>query len=230
MYGKILITCKLTVLTGLHIGGSSVFSSIGSVNNPVIRDAWSGAPLLPGSSLKGKLRTLLAREEAQSFVTKECKEDPAIISRLFGSSADAKNKAPGNARLQFADAFLLNGETLKQGSGYTEIKYENTISRLTGMANPRPVERIVRGAEFAVHIVYDTHVETEITEDFANLTKALKLLSMDYLGGHGSRGYGRVGFSEFSIKLLDETQSLDQDGLLNMLKDVENYALFPLQA
>lgn len=230
MYGKILISCELTVLTGLHIGGSSVFSSIGSVNNPIIRDAWTGAPVIPGSSIKGKLRTLLARSQKQDFITQECKDDPEIISRLFGRAADHKNKSPGNARLQFADAFLINGDELKHTSGYTEIKYENSISRLTGMANPRPVERVVRGAKFAVHIGYDIHQHKEIEEDFENISKALKLLSMDYLGGHGSRGYGRVGFSEFSVKLLGEVIAVDSEKLLAMLKDVTEYGLFHLEA
>ena len=61
MTGKILIKCDLVVRTGLHIGGSSSFSAIGTVDSPVIRDPFTGLPIVPGSSLKGKLRTLLAR-------------------------------------------------------------------------------------------------------------------------------------------------------------------------
>ena len=61
MYGKIKITADLHLLTGMHIGGSNIFSSIGSVDSPVIRDAMTQQPIIPGSSIKGKLRTLLVR-------------------------------------------------------------------------------------------------------------------------------------------------------------------------
>jgi CRISPR-associated protein Csm3 len=229
MYGKVVIECKLTALTGMHIGGSSTFSSIGSVNSPVIRDAWSGAPYIPGSSLKGKLRTLLAKAEKQNYITQECKDDPPEIARLFGSAAE-RNKPFMASRLQFADAFLTNSEDLKRLGGYTEIKFENTISRLTGMANPRQIERIVRGAQFAVKLVYDVQESHEVMPDFHNISRALKLMSMDYLGGHGSRGYGRVGFSEFHVAIRDGECPISASELEQILKDVEEYGLFHLQA
>ncbi|KAA5657788.1 type III-A CRISPR-associated RAMP protein Csm3, partial [Pseudomonas aeruginosa] len=88
---------------------------------------------------------------------------------------------------QFADAFLLNAKELSDRGGMTEIKFENTINRFTSVANPRQIERVVRGARFGIMMVYDIEKEEEIEEDFNNIAKALKLLSMDYLGGHGSR-------------------------------------------
>ncbi len=60
MYAKLEITGTLEVLTGMHIGASSAFAAIGAVDLPVIRDTLSDRPMIPGSSLKGKLRTLLA--------------------------------------------------------------------------------------------------------------------------------------------------------------------------
>lgn len=69
MYGKILIRCDLEVRTGMHIGGSSAFSAIGAVDSPVVRDPYTGYPIVPGSSLKGKLRTLLARSTYQDIET-----------------------------------------------------------------------------------------------------------------------------------------------------------------
>ena len=62
MSGKLIIRCELEVLTGMHIGGTDIFSAIGAVDSPVIRDSHSGLPIVPGSSLKGKLRALLAHE------------------------------------------------------------------------------------------------------------------------------------------------------------------------
>lgn len=98
MYGKIIIKCKMKVLTGLHIGGSKVFSAIGAVDSPVIRDSITGEPVLPGSSLKGKMRTLLARQMKNHYITQECVDDPEEIKRLFGSAGNNKRgenpKAP----------------------------------------------------------------------------------------------------------------------------------------
>ena len=101
MYGKILIRCDLEVRTGMHIGGSSAFSAIGAVDSPVVRDPYTGYPIVPGSSLKGKLRTLLARSTYQDIEAMakagSCDKDPEQILRLFGSSEPVRR-----SRLQFA--------------------------------------------------------------------------------------------------------------------------------
>lgn len=231
MYGKILIKCKMTVLTGMHIGGSSAFSAIGAVDSPVVRDTLTGEPMLPGSSLKGKMRTLLAKGIKNHYITQECDKDPEEIARLFGSAGNnSKGISPKPARLQFADAFLVNAEVLKKRGGMTEVKFENTISRLTAVANPRQIERVVRGSEFAVNMVYDLEDEAVLEIDFANIARALKLLSLDYLGGHGSRGYGKVAFADFAVEVREGECPADVNALLNMLKEVEKYGAFSLQA
>lgn len=231
MYGKITIKCKLTVLTGMHIGGSTAFSAIGSVDSPVIRDALTGEPMLPGSSLKGKMRTLLAKALKNDYKLQDFKDDPEEITRLFGTPGNRdKDIDPKCARLQFADAFLLNAEELKARGGMTEIKFENTINRFTSVANPRQIERVVRGARFGIMMVYDIEKEEEIEEDFNNIAKALKLLSMDYLGGHGSRGYGKVAFSDFEVEQRSGDSTIDTSKLLEILKGVEEYGIFALQA
>ena len=56
MFGKIQITGEIEVVTGMHIGGSSAFAAIGAVDSPIIRDVTSNLPMIPGSSLKGKIR------------------------------------------------------------------------------------------------------------------------------------------------------------------------------
>ena len=141
MTGKILIKCDLVVRTGLHIGGSSSFSAIGTVDSPVIRDPFTGLPIVPGSSLKGKLRTLLARRSCVNGETlPDFSADGEVLLRMFGGSEPVRF-----ARLQFADAFLLNYDQLK-GVGVTEVKSENTINRLTSKANPRQIERVVAGS------------------------------------------------------------------------------------
>ncbi len=222
MYGKVIIDCTLLVRTGLHIGGSSVFSAIGAVDSPVVSNPNDGNPIVPGSSLKGKLRTLLARSYAKNIHNMpDCNDDDAVIIRLFGASKSADGKLV-TARLQFADAFVCNEDEMKS-IGLTEVKFENTINRKDCTAKPRQIERVVPGVRFAVRIVYDVTADTEaeVLEDMQVLAKGFKLLQMDYLGGHGTRGSGRVSFENF--KMRDFESGLDLEKLCAVFKDVENY-------
>ena len=78
----------------------------------------------------------------------------------------------------------------------TEVKFENRINRLTAVAMPRQIERVIRGAEFDLDIVYDVEPDVDVAADFKLLAEGFKLLEYDYLGGHGTRGYGKVRFRE----------------------------------
>lgn len=224
MYGKIIIGCELLVRTGMHIGGSSTFSAIGAVDSPVVSNPIDGKPIVPGSSLKGKLRTLLARSYAKDIHNMpDFNNDNAVIIRLFGASKSSDGK-PITARLQFADAFVCNEEEIYP-IGLTEVKFENSIDRATCTAKPRQIERVVPGVRFAVRIVYDVTAdsEAEVLEDMQVLAKGFKLLQMDYLGGHGTRGSGRVSFENF--KMEDFESGLDPKKLCATFKGVENYEL-----
>lgn len=196
MFGKIQITGTLEVVTGIHIGGSSAFAAIGAVDSPVIRDAGTNLPMIPGSSLKGKLRTLLARQYNQGMVNSP-DEDAECIIRLFGSAKMVDGKIP-RGRLLFSDMILNNREELyaRGIQGLTEVKFENSINRLTAVANPRQIERVIRGAKFGLDLVYEVTEEEGVVDDFKVLAEGLKLLQYDYLGGNGSRGYGKVMFSD----------------------------------
>lgn len=224
MYGKIKITADLTVLTGMHIGGSSIFSAIGSVDSPVMRDAITQLPIIPGSSLKGKMRTLLARTIEQKIILPKPDDDQNEIKRLFGTSSKPIQKS----RLQFADAFLSNKEKFTD-IAVTEVKFENTISRTTAVANPRQIERVVRGLVFEFVLIYDIDEEGEIEADFKNMANALNLLQMDYLGGHGTRGYGKVKFTNFTVECVaGEIENKTTDKLTAVLKEVEKFALLSI--
>ena len=221
MYTKILIRFDLEVKTGMHIGGSSSFSAIGAVDSPVIRDALTGRPVVPGSSLKGKLRTLLARSFAQDIgKMPDFRDDHPVILRMFGSTY-------ARSRLQFADAFVSNAEKMK-AVGLTEVKSENVIKRLTAEAMPRQIERVNPGTVFAETIVYDACDEQQMKEDLVLLAKGMKLLQMDYLGGHGSRGSGRVSLNNFSISAFGG--EVDCDGLKKLFDEVADYELFSVSA
>ncbi len=193
MYGKIQITGTLEVVTGMHIGGSTAFAAIGAVDAPIVRDVRTNLPMIPGSSIKGKMRTLLSKEFNEMLV--EPNDDCDRIARLFGTAKKGNVK---RSRLLFTDMVLDNEEELRKLGlqSMTEVKFENTINRKTAVANPRQIERAVRGSLFALDIMYEAEVEEEIFEDMQTFCEGLKLLQYDYLGGNGSRGYGKVRFSD----------------------------------
>ena len=217
MYTKVLIQFDLEVKTGMHIGGSNTFSAIGAVDSPVIRDPLSGRPIVPGSSLKGKLRTLLARSFAGDIRSMpDFKNDDPTVQRMFGSTT-------ARSRLQFADAFVSNAESMK-AVGLTEVKSENVIKRLSSEAMPRQIERVNAGTVFAETVVYDASNEDEMWEDLRLLAKAMKLLQMDYLGGHGSRGSGRVSLKNFRVSCYGG--EADCTRLRELFDEVAEYELF----
>lgn len=221
MFAKIEISGVIEVMTGLHIGGSSAFSAIGAVDSPVILDTRSNMLMIPGSSLKGKMRTLLAKKYNEVFARIPDDDNECLLA-LFGS---AKKGAVRTSRVQFSDMFLSNLDELKRGglTRATEIKFENSIARTSAVANPRQIERVVRGAKFPVQIIYEVSEgagnadKAAILQDMKILKDGFKLLEYDYLGGSGSRGYGRVKFDEFGVEcvlgeldddIIDECQKI----------------------
>lgn len=198
MFAKVEITGTMEVKTGLHIGGNGAFAAIGAVDSPVIRDVRTDDPIIPGSSLKGKLRTLLAKMYNSSRAAKP-DDDEVCLTALFGSS---KKGDVHVGRLLFSDMFLQNKEELRSLNIYraTEVKFENTISRSTAVANPRQLERVIRGAEFGLNLVYEVKDAETMLQDFEILRNGLRLLQYDYLGGSGSRGYGKVAFRGLDVQ------------------------------
>ena len=198
MFAKVKISVVLETVTGLHIGGSSAFSAIGAVDSPVIRDARTNMPMIPGSSLKGKLRTLLAKKYNQT-VAKTPDEDAVCLTSLFGSAKKGQVKT---SKILFNDMFLENMDELKYAglTGATEVKFENSIQRTTAVANPRQIERVVRGAKFPMQLIYEVTNESEMVHDFEILKDGFQLLEYDYLGGSGSRGYGRVKIMDIHVE------------------------------
>ena len=87
----------------------------------------------------------------------------------------------------------------------SEIKFENTINRITAEAMPRQLERIPAGALFEFKLVYNVESEEELEEDLKNISTCLNLLQEDYLGGNGTRGYGRVKFKNLDFKFRNYT-------------------------
>ena len=214
MLTKIQITGTLVVETGMHIGGSTANAAIGAVDSPVIKDARNNTPIIPGSSIKGKMRTLLAKELNDSVVSPD--DDCVEISRLFGTAKKGKVHA---SRLIFSDMNLSNEQELRAAGlqSLTEVKFENTINRATAVANPRQIERVIRGSMFDLDIIYNVEKPEEVEKDFKTLSEGFRLLQYDYLGGNGSRGYGKVSFRNLEAKVV--TGTLD-DHLLNKCNEL----------
>ena len=200
MLAKIEISGVIEVVTGLHIGGSSAFSAIGAVDSPVIKDIRTNQPMIPGSSLKGKMRSLLAKQYNE-YVAEKPDDDADCLTDLFGS---AKKNHVKTSRLLFSDMFISNMDELKHAglTGATEVKFENSISRTTAVANPRQIERVVRGALFPVQLIYEVNEEENMLQDFEIIKQGFRLLEYDYLGGNGSRGYGRIKISDLQAEVV----------------------------
>ncbi len=200
LIGKIKISGEITLLTGMHIGAGNIFSTIGAVDTNTVRDAVSNVPYIPGSSLKGKLRYLLARYYANDNNLVDIANEHIEIKRLFGCS-----KSNILSRLQFYDLSIneKSKEKLEKKDldlNLTEIKFENTINRSTGKAMPRQIERVPRSAVFDIKIIYNVENLNEIEMDLENIKIMFELLELDYIGGHGSRGYGRVKITNLNTK------------------------------
>ena len=231
--GKFIITGKIKVLTGLHIGTSGDFSAIGAVDNIVIRDTVTNKPIIPGSSLKGKMRYLLSRtkyNDNSTLTMTSIKKESDNIKRLFGSS----EKPITLSRLQFCDMLLSEKEyerDVEFDLPYTEIKYENTIDRGTGVANPRQQERVPAGSEFDFRLIYNVEntekMEEEVKQDFENILLMFELLEDDYLGGHGTRGYGRVKFEDLKLtkKVYIKENEDDIEYLKSEIQNIKDFSV-----
>ena len=210
----------IEVITGLHIGGSTTIIEIGGKDNPVIKHPITKEPYIPGSSLKGKMRSLLEWKLGKVDTTPgknygavhKCSDKTCPICVIFGTSADEEGLGP--TRLIVRDAFLNNEYKVRQKKinlnwtplDLMEDKYENTINRITARANPRNLERVVSGVEFSFKISY--RVFDNDNGFFKYVIDGLKLIEKDALGGAGSRGCGQIMFKvklgENDLKPLSE--------------------------
>lgn len=182
----------ITVKTGLHIGGTSEELKIGGTDSPVITTIYNrngkilDFPYIPGSSIKGKMRSLL------SAVSNEA--DSEKINLLFGNS-QTDTGIDRKTRLIIRDAFLSDEELdkyLENGTQPTEIKGENFIDPIKGIANPRFIERIKPGVKFTTNIIILVYKDDDENAMKKILKEGINLLMDSYLGGNGTRGYGNV--------------------------------------
>jgi len=154
----------ITLKSGLHIGSGNMEMHIGGTDSPVIKHPHTTEPYIPGSSLKGKVRSLLEMESGLMIYTegnvvspkttleelidgstKKVNDDEALrqkcenILKVFGSSgADIEDQNPyGPTRVSFADCYLTDDWKKKAKENrwlFTEEKSENVINRIRGTA------------------------------------------------------------------------------------------------
>ena len=202
---------KIKIVTGLHIGASNEAIEIGGLEQPIIKDPLpeSNAPYIPGSSLKGKMRSLIEVKEGRYVKEGKDKGNPCdcgspdcSVCAVFGVSAASKHSEDlGPTRIVVRDAKLSEEweERFKNGDLPMEIKYENTINRISGQAaNPRPIERVPAGVTFDFNISFKVF-ENDPEDYFNTVLKAMRMLEMDALGGSGSRGCGQIKFDQVFI-------------------------------
>ena len=206
----------------MHIGAGDSEMHIGGIDNSVIKHPLTQSPYIPGSSLKGKIRTLLewrsGAVQNNPLTLKDVSKNPEEVKnilRLFGISGDTKNSEQevaeiGVSRLAFWDCALNEAweKAIRDDNQLlTEAKSENTIDRITSTAgNPRQTERVPAGAEFDFKLTL-RQFEDDKPELLDLVLKGLKLLELDSLGGSGSRGYGKVKFTELTVD--GEARNLD---------------------
>ncbi len=205
----------ITLKSGLRIGSGDTEMHIGGVDNPIIRHPHTLEPYIPGSSLKGKVRSLLEMESGLMIYTdgkplssgilkeegvkdnKILVEKAEAILKIFGlSGADREDETGfGPTRVSFADCYLddeWKKKAVKNNWPLVEVKAENAINRIKGVAeHPRFMERVPAGAIFNLLITFKV-LEEDDRGLLDVLLRGLKLLEMDALGGCGSRGYGRI--------------------------------------
>lgn len=203
---------QIILKSGLHIGGGDLEMRIGGVDNQVVKHPHTQEPYIPGSSIKGKVRSLLEMKSGLMALSKgkplalkhlRMASEPQLeegkrILRLFGTSGADGDEASelGPTRVSFADCPLSDSWkkiAADRHLPFTEVKAENSIDRIRGVAdNPRFTERVPADTIFDFSVTLKQLDGEEDLLDF--LLEGLKLLEMDALGGSGSRGYGRVRF------------------------------------
>lgn len=193
---KGIITCE----TGLRIGGSQESIEIGGMENPILRHPITDEPYIPGSSLKGKVRSLLELKHGRVSPTGEpCGCGQCPICRVFGPHKNPRHEL-GPTRILVRDAALTDKsktwlEKAREDKGlfYAEVKTENIVNRLTGTAeHPRTLERVPAGTAFDFEIAVRLFEDDDKEQIMSLIEEGLDLLQEDYLGSSGSRGYGKV--------------------------------------
>lgn len=248
---KLIISGKITALTGIAIGGTNQAMSIGGVDKGVIRNPLNNEPYIPGSSLKGKMRSLLelrdgtlGNEEMGAVKNGPTTDQRFRAARLFGNAVK-EGRIQRPSRVVVRDAYLDKAQKdsafFKNADlPYTEVKTEVVIDRITSRAMPRQIERVPAGAIFNFEVVLNFFEgDAELLDNF-NLTdaqlqdqlvkdlfSAMQLLQNDYIGAAGSRGSGQIQFEASSISVKKRDRGFYEMGGAEVDVTAEYQQYFP---
>ena len=194
---KITVKGTMIAKSGIKIGGHKGDEfGISATDNPIVRNPLTGTPYIPGSSIKGKMRSLLEQSgyaKGNSFPCR-CGKKDCVVCKLFGAHLNMKGES-GQPRLIFRDAHL--SDTFAQLDDVVEVKTETAINRETGTAmngSLREFERIAEGVSFDYEINLITQDGDNADELLATLVTGLHMIEATGLGGKVSAGYGQVDF------------------------------------
>jgi CRISPR-associated protein Csm3 len=219
LYGRLFITADIRLLSGLIIGGNDTGLEIGGVDKVCIRNPLTGQPYIPGSSLRGKMRSQLEKRlglplnqsvggvNIHSGLEDYREKEPANIKytpigHVFGVTGD---KAKGHPTLllvrdvQMSDVTVQRLKDVKTALPFAELKTEVAIDRVTSAATPRTLERVPADSVFSrAELVYSIYDQSHF--DYLKLVvEGLQLVEDDYLGGAGARGSGKVKFEKLNV-------------------------------
>jgi CRISPR-associated protein Csm3 len=216
LFGRVIIFADVLAVTGLHIGGSNTGLEIGGLDKAVIRNPLNNQPYIPGSSLRGKMRSQTEKVlglpqnnpigQATIHVCKNAadytKNGGCPVCHVFGVPAEIGYSGP--TRLIVRDTLLTkeSADALDKTNSdlrYAELKTEVAIDRVTSAAVPRTIERVPAGAVFGpAELVYGIYDKQDY-ERLKTVIQAMQLVEDDYVGGAGSRGSGKVQFKSIKV-------------------------------
>ena len=237
LHKKILFKVPLKAVTGLHIGGSNLSMAIGGADSVVVRDPLTQEPIIPGSSVKGKMRSLTekllgAYEKVNMGAVKHGpyqsleNDSKKIIPELYGRVSQKGDNIP--SRIIVRDAKLTQNTVKTLGNAdstdmlYTEVKTEVVIDRVTSSAMPRQLERVPAGCEFNLNLILNIF-ESDDEHKLVDYVKVgLRLMEDDYLGGNGSRGSGEISIDWDNFKIQQKTlRDYEKDNKWQERKPIE---------
>ena len=237
--GKYIITADIKLKTGLHIGGTEEGFDIGGIDNPVIKDKVSGLPYIPGSSLKGKMRSLLEwaynkvridpvtekdeneKEKIKNWTGKLCNNPKEPIGIVFGVPAeDHKGDVPGPTRLTVRDVYPFEDKDNPENDQKTKWEKAMGDNIYTEAKTENAIDRLTSAANprsmerVPAGSVFQAEFIYDVYKkgDVQNLKllfEGMMLLEDSYLGGGGTRGSGKVEFVNVQINARDRSYYLD---------------------
>lgn len=204
------ISGVLTAESGLSIGGSKTGIGIDKEDNPVIKNPLTMEPYIPGSTIKGVMRSMFEKYGMAMGAKYPCNcgHSSCTVCKLFGAHMNTKSNS-GSPRLLFRDCMLTDEFKNYEMDEIIEQKTETMINRENGMAQNgslRTRERVAAGTKFNYSIsilVYEGDNKNEIIK---MVETGLRLIEATGLGGKVSAGYGKVNFG-----LHDENYKVEKE-------------------